>query len=191
MPIVMEWHRQLQREMRELVASLFRMKEKYSGCSVEVFSIEQMEGPPNDTWHTPLSESTLSVPPRGHVAYTSIQIPQGHTTLSNIIFGQCSILSGPIVRIIDCNAQALLSHPRQPATAHVPPPAKRKDRSDGKSPPRSLTAACRAVEYLHGIGWTGNIRNPIENRANSLKIEKEVTNGVANGDVAGSGLKKQ
>ena len=43
MPIVMEWHRQLQREMRELVASLFRMKEKYSGCSVEVFSIEQME----------------------------------------------------------------------------------------------------------------------------------------------------
>ena len=43
MPIVMEWHRQLQREMRELVASLFRMKEKYSGCSVEVFSIEQMK----------------------------------------------------------------------------------------------------------------------------------------------------
>ncbi|RVW68868.1 hypothetical protein CK203_064646 [Vitis vinifera] len=29
----------------------------------------------------------------------------------------------------------MLSHPRQPVTAHVPPSAERKDRSDGKSPP--------------------------------------------------------
>ncbi|CBI39485.3 unnamed protein product, partial [Vitis vinifera] len=48
-------------------------------------------------------------PPRGHVARTSIRVPQGgHTTLSNIILGRCSILSGPFVRIIDCNEQALL-----------------------------------------------------------------------------------
>ena len=59
----------------------------------------------------------------------------GHTTLSNIIPRRCSILSGFIVWIIDCKKQALLSHPRQPITAHVPPPAERKDRSNGKSLP--------------------------------------------------------
>ncbi|KAL6342951.1 hypothetical protein AAG906_016971 [Vitis piasezkii] len=78
MPIVMEWHRRLQRETRELEASLFRMKEKYSGCSVEVFSTEQME----------------------------------------------------------------------------------------------------AVEYLHGIGWTGNIRNPTENRVIAASIAHIRSNPV-------------
>ena len=56
-------------------------------------------------------------------------------TLSNIIPEWCSILSGHIVRIIDCKKQVMLSHPRQLVTAHVPPPAERKDKSDGKSPP--------------------------------------------------------
>ena len=75
-------------------------------------------------------------PPRGHVTRRIYPGPPGgHTTLSNIILGRCSILSGYIVQIIDLKKQAMLSHPRQPVTAHVPPPAERKDRSDGKSPP--------------------------------------------------------
>ena len=49
--------------------------------------------------------------------------------------GRQYILPGYIVRIIDRSEQALMSHPRQPATAHVLPPAERKDRIDGKSPP--------------------------------------------------------
>ena len=86
----------------------------------------------------PLSGSTLSVPPSqgGHVACQLYPGPSGgHTTLSNIIPGWCYILSGYIVRIIDRKKQAMLSHPKQPVIAHVPPPVERKDKSDGKSPP--------------------------------------------------------
>ncbi|RVW16985.1 hypothetical protein CK203_070653 [Vitis vinifera] len=39
------------------------------------------------------------------------------------------------LRVIDCDKQVLLSHPRQPVTAHVPLLAGRKDISDSKSPP--------------------------------------------------------
>ena len=86
-----------------------------------------------DTYRCP--DQLYPYPPRGHVARTSIRVPQGeHTTFSNIISGQCSILSS-IVRIIDCNEQALLSHPWQSATTHVPPPVERNDRGDDKSPP--------------------------------------------------------
>ena len=76
------------------------------------------------------------LPPQGgHVARQLYPGPLGgHMTLSNIIPGRCSILSGHIVWIIDRKKQAMLSHPKQPVTAHVPPPAERKDRSDGKSP---------------------------------------------------------
>ncbi|RVW67690.1 hypothetical protein CK203_064122 [Vitis vinifera] len=101
-----------------------------------VSNLKQDPPPPDDTWHAPLSGSTLSVPPkRTHGAHLYPGPLGGHTTLSNIIPKRCSILSRPIVRIIDCNKQALLSHPRQPATAHVPPPVERKDMSDSKSPP--------------------------------------------------------
>ena len=75
--------------------------------------------PQEDAWRTPLSGS-----PR-----------EEHTTLASIMSGRQYILSGHIVRIIDCSKQSLLSHPRQPATAHVPPPAERKDMNDGRLPP--------------------------------------------------------
>ena len=94
-------------------------------------------------------------PPRGHLVCTSIRINSirtpkrtrgahlysdplgggGHTALSNIILGWYPILFGFIVWIIDCKEQALLSHPRQPVTAHVSSPAERKDKSDDKSLP--------------------------------------------------------
>ena len=75
-------------------------------------------------------------PPRGHVTCHIYPGPSGgHTTLSNIIPEQCSILFGFIVWIINCKKKALLSHPRQPVTAHVPPPVERKDKSDDKSAP--------------------------------------------------------
>ena len=92
--------------------------------------------PPDNTWRASLSEATPSGLPKRTRGALPIRTPQGrHTALSDIIPERCSILPGPIIRIIDCSEQALLSHPRQPATAHVPPPAGRKDRSDGKSPP--------------------------------------------------------
>ena len=45
------------------------------------------------------------------------------------------------IRIIDCKKQALLSHPKQPVTAHVSPLVERKDKSDGKSPP-TISDSC-------------------------------------------------
>ncbi|RVW90984.1 hypothetical protein CK203_044164 [Vitis vinifera] len=55
--------------------------------------------------------------------------------------GRQYILSRHIVRIIDCSKQSLLSHPRQPAIAHVPPPAERKDKNDGRSSP-TISDSC-------------------------------------------------
>ena len=72
-----------------------------------------------DTWRTPLSGS-----PR-----------EEHTALASIMHGRQYILSKHIVWIINCSKQAFLSHPRQSATANIPPPAERKDRSNGKLPP--------------------------------------------------------
>ena len=81
-------------------------------------------------------EQLYSDSPREHVARYPIRTPQGrHTTLASVMPGRQYILPGYIVRIIDRSEQALMSHPRQPATAHVLPPAERKDRIDGKSPP--------------------------------------------------------
>ena len=92
--------------------------------------------PPNNTWRALLSGATPSGLPRRTRGAPPIRTPQErHTALSDIIPRRCSILLGPIIRVIDCSEQALLSHPWQPATAHVPPPAERKDMNDGKSPP--------------------------------------------------------
>ena len=92
--------------------------------------------PPDGTWRAPLSGSTLSVPPKRTCDAPHLSgSPRGHTALLNIIPGRCSIISGFIVRIIDCKKKALLNHPRQPVTAHVAPPVERKDKSDGKSSP--------------------------------------------------------
>nr|CAN80007.1 hypothetical protein VITISV_024810 [Vitis vinifera] len=60
----------------------------------------------------------------------------GHTTLSNPLPGQCSPLSGYVVRtyealVVKCEP----SHFRQPITACIRPPAKQKNGDDGKSSP--------------------------------------------------------
>ena len=91
----------------------------------------------DDTWWAPLSGSTLAVSPQEDTWRTPLSgsLREEHTTLASIMPGRQYILPGYIVRIIDCSEQALLSHPRQPATTHVPPPAEREDKSDGKSPP--------------------------------------------------------
>ena len=93
----------------------------------------------DDTWRAPLPGSTLAAPPppeedTGRTPLSGSPREE-HTVLASIMPGRQYILSGHIVRIIDCSKQALLSHPRQPATAHVLPPAERKDKSDGRSPP--------------------------------------------------------
>ena len=88
--------------------------------------------PPDDTWRAPLFGSILFVPPKrtrdtSHLSGS----PRGaHDTLKYYT----RVMLYPI-RIIDCKKQALLSHPKQPVTAHVSPLVERKDRSDGKSPP--------------------------------------------------------
>ena len=93
--------------------------------------------PLEPTWHTTsIRINSIHVPQGGHVARQLYPGPTGgHTTLSNIILGRCSILSGYIVRIIDRKKQVMMCHLRQSITAHVPPPAERKDGNDGKSPP--------------------------------------------------------
>ena len=129
------------------------------------------------------SEQLHSDSPKGHVAHSPIRTPQGrHTTLSNIIPERCSILPGPIIQIIDCSEQALLSHPRQPAIAHVPPPVGRKDRSDGKSPPTISDSRLQAwkkisvitdISVLRFYGYIGDISAYIlEKNIDRLKIVK-------------------
>ena len=61
---------------------------------------------------------------------------RGHTTLSNPLPGRWSPLFGYVVRAYEALAvKCGPSHFRQPVTAHIQPPAERKDGDDGKSSP--------------------------------------------------------
>ena len=62
----------------------------------------------------------------------------GHETQAIIVYTARSMLDG-----------TLLSHFKQPVTAYTRPPAKRKNKNDGKSSlPQFLTAACRTMMAL-------------------------------------------
>ena len=102
--------------------------------------------PPHDTWHTPLSRSTLFVPLRGYVARllfgATLPVPPKRTRGAHLY-------SGPPRGAHDTlkyHTRAMLypiriycpDHWLQGAvTAHVPLLAERKDKGDGKSPPTS------------------------------------------------------
>ena len=42
LPFIIGWRHRHQRKFRKLEASLFRMKDKYQGCRVKIYSIDQM-----------------------------------------------------------------------------------------------------------------------------------------------------
>ncbi|RVW27907.1 hypothetical protein CK203_084956 [Vitis vinifera] len=112
--------------------------------------------PPNNTWCASLFGATPSGLPKGHVAHSPIRTPRGGTRHSQISYPSDALsYPGPIIQIIDCSEQALLSHPRQSATAHVLPPAGRKDRSDGKSPPTISDSRLQARVHLAAMWILG------------------------------------
>ena len=106
----------------------------FHNCIVQVVG----NPPQTSTWHTTsIRVPSIWPPHNGDMWHTSfIWVPPGgHTALSHILLERCSPLSGCVARISGRKTQAMLSHLRQPVTARIPPPAERKNRNDGKSPP--------------------------------------------------------
>ena len=83
---------------------------------------------------TPLSCPDVLSGPSASVLTKSL----GRETQAIIVYTARSMLN-----------ETLLSHFRHPVTAYIPPPAKRKDKDDGKSSlPQFLTATCRTMMAL-------------------------------------------
>ena len=121
-------------------------------------------------------EQLYSDSPRGHVARYPIRTPQGrHTTLASVMPGRQYILPGYIVRIIDRSEQALMSHPRQPATAHVRRLQSERTEMMASRLPRSLTTVYRVMMTLpspRGIMTSQKVFPPLKRKAELLTLYK-------------------
>ena len=111
--------------------------------------------PPGDTWHT----NSLSGFPQGGIRHSQTHYPDDPLSCPDMLSGLSvsnliESLGREMGAILVYTARStfdgtILSHFKQLVTAHIPSPAERKDRNDGKSfPPMISEAACRAMMAL-------------------------------------------